>query len=468
MSLTGAHNNDVNPLTQGEPRLPSARADGAVTGSSPRAPQPSLRERLHAVIPGGAHTYAKGDDQYPSNAPTVIVRGEGCRVWDLNESEFIEYGSGLRAVTLGHAFPRVVDAAAAELRKGTNFVRPSLVELECAEALADLVVAADMVKFTKDGSTATTAAVKLARAYTGRNLVAYCADHPFFSYDDWFFAANEMNAGVPKSIDELSVTFHNNDLAGLEALFAEHPGEIACVMLEPERAEPPRDGYLNHVQEMCRREGAVFVLDEMITGFRWHVGGAQAVYGVTPDLSTFGKGLANGFAVSALVGRREIMELGGLRHDRDRVFLLSTTHGAETHSLAAALATIAVYREEDVIGRLRDAGRRLRDGVDSAAVAAGVAEFVRVVGHDSNLVYETRGPDGRPSQAYRTLFMQELVRRGILGPSFVVNYSHDDAAIDATVEAVAEALPIYARALEDGVESFLSGPSVKPVYRRFN
>jgi glutamate-1-semialdehyde 2,1-aminomutase len=434
----------------------------------PSARQASLRERLHRVIPGGAHTYAKGDDQYPVEAPVAIVRGNGCRVWDVEGNEFIEYGSGLRAVTLGHAFPAVTEAATRALAEGANFVRPSLVELECAEKLVSLVAAADMVKFTKDGSSATTAAVKLARAYTGRDYVALCADHPFFSYDDWFFATIPMDAGIPRSVADLSLTFRYNDIESLERLFAAHPGEIAAVVLEPEKGEPPRDGFLTQVQDLCRRESTVFVLDEMITGFRWHTGGAQEVYGVTPDLSTFGKGMANGFSVSALVGRRELMERGGLRHDEERVFLLSTTHGAEIHSLAAAIATMSTYEADDVVVALHEAGRRLREGVEAAATGRGVGDFVRVVGRDCNLVFETRDPDGAPSQPYRTLFMQELVRRGVLAPSFVVNYSHDGAAIDATVEAVDEALEVYRRALEDGVERYLVGPAVKPVYRRYN
>jgi glutamate-1-semialdehyde 2,1-aminomutase len=430
--------------------------------------QAALRRRLHDVIPGGAHTYAKGDDQFPFEAPVALVRGEGCRVWDVDGNVFVEYGAGLRAVTLGHAYPPVVRAVSEALSLGTNFTRPSSVELECAERLVDLVAAADMVKFTKDGSTATTAAVKLARAYTGRQHVALCADHPFFSYDDWFFATTAVDSGIPTNVAELALPFRYNDVASLERLFTVHPDSIACVILEPERSDPPKDGFLQEVEAVCRRNGAVFVLDELITGFRWSAGGAQEVYGVTPDLSTFGKGMANGFAVSALLGRRELMELGGLRHDRERVFLLSTTHGGEIHSLTAALATMAVYGDEDVIGALHSAGRRLRVGVEAAASDAGVGDHFRVVGRDCNLVYETRDPDGSPSQEYRTLFLQELVRRGILAPSFVVSYSHDDATIDSTILAVGEALQVYRRALEDGVERYLVGPSVKPVYRRFN
>jgi glutamate-1-semialdehyde 2,1-aminomutase len=447
---------------------PGERPPAADATPLPSAEQADIRERLHQAIPGGAHTYAKGDDQYPAEAPVALVRGLGCRVWDVAGNEYVEYGAGLRSVTLGHAYPAVVSAVAEALRGGSNFVRPSLAELECAEQLLALVPAAEMVKFTKDGSTATTAAIKLARAHTGRDMVALCADHPFFSYDDWFFATTPMTAGIPRGVAELSVTFRYNDLSSVERLFAEHPGEIAAVILEPEKGEPPRDDFLAQLKAVCHREGAVLIFDEMITGFRFDVGGAQTLYGVSPDLSTYGKGLANGFAVSALVGRRELMERGGLRHDGERVFLLSTTHGAEIHSLAAAMATMRTYVEEDVIGGLHEAGRALREGVDEAARGAGVADFVRIVGRDCNLVFETRDPDGSPSQPYRTLFMQELVRRGVLAPSFVVNYSHDEQAIQFTVDAASEALAIYRQALDDGVDRYLVGPSVKPVYRRFN
>lgn len=430
--------------------------------------QEDLRERLHAAIPGGAHTYAKGDDQWPANAPALLVRGQGCRVWDAEGNEFLEYGMGLRAVGLGHAYPAVVSAAEAALREGSNFTRPAMVELECAEAFLDIVSGADMVKFTKDGSSANTAAVKLARASTGRDLVVLCSHHPFFSYDDWFIGTTAIDAGIPAAVADLTLTFPYNDLPSLELLFAEHPGRIACVVLEPEREEPPLDGFLQGIADLCHREGAVFALDEMITGFRWRLGGAQAEYGVVPDLSTFGKAMANGFAVSALAGRRELMERGGIRHEGPRVFLLSTTHGAETHGLAAAIATMDVYREHDVIGHMHEVGRLLRTEVEAAIAAAGVEDFVGVGGRDSNLGYRTFDQEGQPSQPFRTLFLQELVRGGVLAPSFVVSYAHDEQAVRQTVAAVADALAVYRRALDEGVERYLVGPPVKPVYRRFN
>ncbi|MGE3841518.1 MAG: glutamate-1-semialdehyde 2,1-aminomutase, partial [Vicinamibacterales bacterium] len=331
-----------------------------------------LRERSHRVIPGGAHTYAKGDDQYPELAPGFIVRGEGCHVWDPDGNEFIEYGMGLRAVTLGHGYRPVVEAACRSLRDGVNFSRPSTLEVECAEQLTRLVPSAEMVKFAKNGSDVTTAAVKLARAHTGRDLVAICADHPFFSVDDWFIGTTEMSAGVPQAIKDLTITFPFDSTEALETLFAAHPGRIACVVMEAERTRPPSPGYLIGVSEICRRNGALLVLDEMITGFRWSNGGAQQVYGVVPDLSTFGKGLGNGHSIAALVGRRSVMEAGGLEHDRERVFLLSTTNGGETHGLAAALETMRIYEREPVIECLRRQGERLAGGVRDVVKARGL------------------------------------------------------------------------------------------------
>ena len=248
---------------------------------------------------------------------------------------------GNRAVGLGHAYPEVVDAAREALAHGANFTRPSPDEVTCAEQFLRLINSAEMVKFCKDGSDATSAAVRLSRAYTGRDLIACCADHPFFSTDDWFIGTTPMNAGIPEAIRRLTVTFRYNDLESARALFAQHPGQIAAFILEPAKADDPKEGYLQDLQRLCHAEGALLILDEMITGFRWHKNGAQKCYGVVPDLSTFGKALANGFSVSALAGKPEIMRLGEIEHkDRPRVFLLSTTHGAETHALAAATATV--------------------------------------------------------------------------------------------------------------------------------
>lgn len=427
----------------------------------------SLRERAHRYIPGGAHTYAKGDDQFPEQAPPFIARGAGCRVWDLDGNEYLEYGMGLRAVTLGHAFGPVLDAVREQLALGSNFTRPSPLEVECAEALLELLPDGFMVKFCKDGSTAVDGAVRLARAYTGRDKVAFCADHPFFSTSDWFIGTTAMPGGIPAGVRAQALGFRYNDPGGLEALFREHPGEIACVVMEAARTEEPLAGFLESVRDCAHRHGALLVIDEMITGFRWHLRGAQGAYGVSADLCSFGKALANGFSVSALAGRREVMQLGGADHRRERVFLLSTTHGAETHSLAAAVATMRFYQRQPVIETLYARGARLRRGFLQAVQDNGLAGFVDLAGRDCCLLFLTRDAERQPSQPLRTLFMQEMVRRGILAPSFVVSYSHGEADIDRTVDAAAQALRVYRRALDDGPARYLEGRPVKPVFRRF-
>ncbi len=428
----------------------------------------AMRARAQSLIPGGAHTYAKGDDQYPLLAPGFLTRGQGCHVWDVDGNEFIEYGMGLRAVTLGHAYAPVVEAAYRQMLLGENYTRPASIEVDCAEEFLSLIEGAEMVKFAKNGSDATSAAVKLARAYTGRDLIARCGDQPFFSTDDWFIGSTPMSAGIPKAVQDLTVQFRFNDIENLRSLFAQHPGRIACVVMEAATAVEPTEGYLRSVQALCRQEGALLILDEMITGFRWHIGGAQRAYGISPDLSTFGKGMGNGFSISALAGRREIMELGGLRHDRERVFLLSTTHGAENHSLAAAIKTMQVYRAEGVVDALYRQGQRLRAGINRTIDALKLVDHFEVLGRPSNLVYATRDQSKQPSQAFRALFLQELIKRGVLAPSFVVSFSHSDTDIDRTIEAASEALVVYRRALEDGVDKYLVGRPVKPVFRTFN
>lgn len=429
----------------------------------------ALREIAHRLIPGGAHTYAKGDDQFPELAPGFIARGQGCHVWDVDGNEFIEYGMGLRAVTLGHAYPSVVEAVRKELSNGCNFTRPSPIEIECAETLLDMVPGADMVKFCKDGSDATSGAVKLARAYTGRDYIAICGDHPFFSVDDWFIGTTSINAGVPAAVQNLTLKFRYNDIGSVRTLFADNPGQIAALILEPARVEDPKSEFLKETQRMCRENGALFILDEMITGFRWHNGGGQTYYGITPDLSCFGKAMANGFSVSALAGRREYMRLGGLQHtDRERVFLLSTTHGAETHALTAAIATMNVYKSQPVIKTLERQGRRLQEGLLSAIERRRLKGLIKIIGKPCCLFYDTCDRNKKSSQSFRTLLLQETIRRGVIAPSLVVSYAHSNDDIDRTIDAFDGAFEVYARALDDGVEKHLIGRPSEVVSRRYN
>jgi glutamate-1-semialdehyde 2,1-aminomutase len=420
---------------------------------------------VHDLIPGGAHTYAKGDDQYPAGMAPVIKRGAGCRVWDLDGNEYVEFGSGLRSNILGHGFEPVVAAVRDLIADGVNFVRPHWMELKAAERITDLIPSAEMVKFGLNGSDTTTAAVRLARAYTGRDVIAVCREQPFFSTDDWFIVTTPMSAGIPKAVQPLTVQFSYNDLADLARLFETYPGQIAAVMLEAETVQAPTAGYFEGLRRLCDQHGALLILDEMITGFRWHERGAQFVYGIRPDLCTFGKGIANGFPLSALAGRREVMRLGGFVDDTDRVFLLSQTAGAQPWALAAMLAVIETCEREQVSAKLQQIGAGLRHDIEEVVAAAGLSSHFQLRGRDCNLTYVARDGEGQPSQEFRTLVLQELMSHGILAPSFVVCAAHDPASIRQTVDAVADLMPAYRRALDQGVGQVLRGRPVRPAFR---
>lgn len=425
--------------------------------------------RLHELVPGGAHTNARGSDQYPEAMTPIIVRGQGARVWDLDGNWFVEYGMGLKAVTLGHGYEPVVRRVCEAAAAGVNFSRPSEWELLAAERFVEMVPTADMVKFAKNGSDVTTAAVKLARAATGRDVVAVCRTQPFFSVDDWFMATSAMPTGIPQAVRDLTASFIFNDLDSLQDLLRAYPGRIAAVVMEPATGTvEPAPGFLEGVRALADDDGFVLVFDEMITGMRWSAAGAQSVYGVTPDLSTWGKALGNGFSVSALAGKRALMELGGLNTDESRVFLLSNTHGAETTGLAAYLAVADAYAERDVVGMMEAQGEKLRSSLTAAIADAGMSDYIAVFGRASALVFGTKDHEGAPSQPFRTLFLQELLKRGVLGQSLVISAAHTDEDIAVTNAAVAAASAVYARAIADrSTDGYLAGRPVAPAIREF-
>lgn len=417
------------------------------------------------MVPGGAHTYARGSDQYPEHMTPVLTRGRAAHVWDLDGNRYIEYGMGLRAVTLGHAYAPVLDAVRGVLANGQNFTRPTTLELAAAEDFLELVPGADMVKFAKNGSDAVSAAVKLSRLVTGRDGVAICGDQPFYSLDDWFIVSTAMAGGIPASTRALTVSFRYNDLDSVHAVLASR--RVAALVLEAATAmSEPQTGFLQGVRDLCTQYGTVLVFDEMITGFRWSEHGAQHVYGVTPDLSAWGKAMGNGFPVAALAGSRELMSRGGLDTDDERAFLLSTTHGPESASLAAFRAVVQTYRTRDVVGEMESLGARLAAGVDAASCAAGTFPHVQALGRPSCLVFTTRDADGNPSQPLRTLLLQELLRRGVLGQSFVISAAHTIEDVDDTIEAVTEALVVYRKALNRGsTDGLLHSRPVAPALR---
>lgn len=429
-----------------------------------------FRRRAHALIPGGAHTYSKGDDQMPERAPAAFVRGKAARVWDLSGREFVDWGMGINNVLIGHAEDEIDEAVIAAIRGGQNFSRPTPREVEAAEAVLGLFDGFDMVKFAKDGSDVNSAAIRLARAVTGRDLVAFDGSAPFLAIDDWYIGNTPVNAGVARPTVDLTVPFRFNDAASVEAVFAEHGARLAAVILEPCREVRPSDAFLKTIRRLCDEHGTLFILDEVVTAFRYAREGAHTLFGVKPDLMSIGKGVANGYAVSALVGRRQYMERGGLSHDFDRCFLLSTTNGAEQSGLAAVIATVGFYRQHDVIGAIAATGRKVLDGLKAAAERHGIgAHLFAATDFDCRPTLRFQGPDGEVSQGFRTLFIQEMLDGGVFMPWICPSFRHGDSEMTRTLEAFDRACATYANAIDaGGVERFLQGPPARPVMRRRN
>lgn len=436
----------------------------------PKTVQQLVKKR-HQLIPGAAHTYSKGDDQFPANAPKVILKGNGAYVWGDSGKKYLDWCMGLRSVSLGHSNSVINRAVEKCIKIGTNFGRPHISELELADLLIKTLPNIDMVKFAKNGSTVTTAATKLARAYTGRKYIAVC-NQPFFSYDDWFIGTTACSAGVPEEIKKLTLTFNYNNIESLRRLFKKHPGEVACVIMEAITTDEPRNNFLLKVQELTKSEGAVFILDEMITGFRFGLQGAQKIYGLKPDLSTFGKGIANGYSLSVLAGKKKIMELGGLKHDKERVFLISTTHGAETIAISAAMATINEMKKKKVQDYFWKFGTKLRNGLQTLISKYSLENYVQVLGFPPNLSMDFRDLNGSYSPLLKTIFLQEITQRGILFQGyFAISYAHKQKELENTLRVFDEALAIYKKTLTEDkkkTQKRLLGPVIKPVFRKFN
>lgn len=425
-------------------------------------------KKAHFLIPAGAHTYSRTDEVFPENAPRVIERSKGVYTWDVDGNKYLDYGMACRSVTVGYDYDRISDAAIAQIHNGNTATKASKIEVEAAEMMCELFPWVDMVKFAKNGSTVTTAAVKLARAYTGRKYVARCREHSFFSYDDWFIGSTVMAAGIPHEIQDLTLQFSFNDIASVKGLFEQYKGEIAALIMEPCDTEEPKDNFLQEVRSLCTEYGVVYILDEMITGFRWDLQGACKYYGVEPDLVTFGKGMANGFSVAALGGKRHLMEMGGLIPGRERVFLISTTHGAEMSSLGALVETIKVYRELNVTDHIWNMGKMLTEGIADIAKRNNLREFLYTEGAACSPNLVICGKDKKPSQEYRTLFLYEMIRLGIMMPYIAIAYQHTEKEIERTLTAMEQAMRVYVDALNGSIEEYLNGTAIKPVFRKYN
>lgn len=439
----------------------------------------NYRQRLEAVIPGGAHTYSRGWDQFPSNAPEILSKGRGAYVWGADGERFLDYGMGLRSVILGYADRGVSRAATRGLKLGQNLTRPSMIELEASELFVDTIAAADMVKFTKNGSSAVTAAVKLARGFTGKEKILVCKQHPFFSYDDWFIASTPLTLGIPAGVSSQIIGFDYGDLEQVQKLLVENEGEIAAILLEPATDVGPTSGadsfapsvtnFLTKLHATAKDHGALLILDEMITGFRYSVHGAQHLYNVSPDLTTFGKALGNGLPIAAVAGKREIMELGSInRPGAERLFLLSTTHGPELASLAGAINVMQRLRSDSTLVGLRDYGKDLTYQANEVVASHGLLENLNFYGNPVSPYYKTTDQQGLPSLELRTLFSQEMIRNGVMIPWMALSSAHSSRELKVTINALDKACQVLRNALQNQVADYLEGPAIKPVFRKFN
>jgi glutamate-1-semialdehyde aminotransferase len=436
----------------------------------------NYRNKIHNLIPGGAHTYSKGDDQFPFLSPAAISHGKGAYIWDIDGNKFLDCSMGLTSVSLGHAYEPVIEAVKKELYKGVNFQRPSYLELEMAEKFLALVPQHDMIKFAKNGSTVTTAAVKLARAYTGRKLVAFPGDHPFYSYDDLFIGTTQCNKGVPEEFSNLSVTFKSCDIDSLKQLFEKHPKQIACVITEPEKntcsacnCSKSPENFLKEAIELAHQHGAVFIIDEMVSGFKSGFPGSISSYDLKPDMATWGKGIANGFSFCALTGTKEVMELAGIqKKGEEKTFLISTTHGGETHSIAAAIATIDIFTQQQVVYHNQTLGNLLISKINHIVDQLDMQKYVDVISCSWLPTFNFRDQTRAPSSSFRTLVMQEMFARGVFFQGYVCpSFSHTSSDIDFITEALVDTFTVYKKALHFGIEHFLIGEEAKPVFRKF-
>jgi glutamate-1-semialdehyde aminotransferase len=414
--------------------------------------------RARQVIPSCTQTFSKGPTQFVQGvAPLFLEHGRGSHVWDVDGNEYVDYVMALGPIVLGYDDPDVIAAVQRQLADGVTFSLAHPLEVEVAETLTKIVPCAEMVRFGKNGSDATSGAVRAARAYTGRDVIACCGYH---GWQDWYIGTTTRRRGVPDAVCRLTRTFTYNDLGSLERLFAEHPGRIAAVIMEPVGVVEPEGDFLQRVAALTHANGSVLIFDEIVTGFRLALGGAQERFGVTPDLACFGKAMANGFPLSAVVGRRELMEVF------DEIFF-SFTFGGEALSLAAARATIAKLREKNVVESLWRQGAALRDGYDALARELGLAHRTACVGFAPRTILVFTDAVGVDSLAMKSLFQQEMIKRGILtAGGFNLCWAHSEEDVRRTLEACRDALAILARAVvEDRVEAALEGPVIQPVFR---
>ncbi len=412
-------------------------------------------QALHIMTPV-TQTLAKGPGQYVNGvAPKYAERGSGARIWDVDGNEYLDYNMATGPLSLGYCYPKVDEAIAEQLKKGITFSLMHKLEVILCELIHQIIPNAEAVRISKTGADVTSAAVRVARAFTGRNQVLCCGYH---GWHDWYIATTSRNSGVPNEVCNLTATFEYNNIESVKKLLN---SDTACVILEPFIFDAPADNFLQELKSICEANGTLLIFDEMWTGFRIAIGGAQEYFSVTPDLACYSKAFANGMPISLLTGRKDIMSLFN-----EEVFFF-TTFGGEALSLAAAVATIKEMIYKNVPAYLSQKGKLLKDGYNSIAAELGIDHYTKCIGYDCRSMVTFAASAGSPLEL-KSFVQQELIKKGILWSGFHnMSFSHTDEDIDYTLKAYRAVLGLLKTAVEEGnVANSLRGKPVEPVFRK--
>jgi len=418
-----------------------------------------IYERAKKIIPAGTQTYSKGVTQFVEGfSPKYLDHGKGAYVWDVDGNKYLDYIMGCHPLVLGYSDPDVNAAVIKQLEKGSTFSLMNELEVSVSKLLVDIIPCAEMVRFGKNGADATTAGVRVARAITGRDHIAYCGYH---GWHDWYIANTDLNSGIPDFNKKLAHSFSYNNLDSLEKVFKEYPDQVAIVIMEPLTVLKPKNNFLHEVQKMAKHYGAILMFDEIITGFRFSLGGAQDLLGVTPDLSSFAKGISNGIPLSALVGKKEYMEA------LDKTFF-SFTYGGDCIGLSAAEACIPKLQRENVPDHLWNVGKVLKDGFNQLAATHNLEEFMQCIGYPCRSIISFNGRGKYNELELKSILQQELVRRGVLWTGYhALSWSHTSEEINLTLNAYDESMSVVKNIITTGtrIRDHIEGSLIKPVFR---
>lgn len=419
-----------------------------------------LLKRAIEVTPLGAQTYSKSYRYYcQGDSPAFIERGEGCYLYDVDGNKFIDFVCALGPITIGYNIEEVNNAIKEQLEKGISFSLQAEVEVELAEKIIDIIPCAEMVRFVKNGGDATTSAIRLARAFTGRDLVALSGYH---GMHDWSIGSTENNKGIPEPISNLTKTFEYNNIESLEELFNEYPNQIAAVILEPIQANGPKDDFLQKVKELAHENGAILIFDEVVSGFRYALGGASELYDVVPDMAAFGKGMGNGLPISAVAGKKEIM-----KQIEEGIFV-STTFGGEALSMAGSIAALKILEKPGAYDYIWKLGTMLKEGLENLIKKYELGDVILVSGLPPHCGVEFEDIGSLDYLDINSIYSQAMIHNGIITVGINnINLSHTEKEIEAFLSAAEEAMVNIKKAIEqDSTEGILIGKKVDPVFKR--